>query len=219
MLKEEEVSQLRTKLREVFSDYIELAGGKDYRYFHLVSAHKYAKKLMETEEISELEFDVKVVEVAVLFHDIGRSLDINDGYMDPFEGNKGHDERGAEIVSDYVKDYLSQAQMKKVEKIILNHHSKPRTVEGKIVQDADELFKFGVHDFWRMFHYSAKKQRTMPEMIEYFHGTAVEELEERLEEFHFRVSRRTAEQRMQNEKMYLERFEAELEGEDILEVG
>jgi len=216
VLTESELKQLKTRLKNEFSDYKELAGGKNFRYFHLRSVHQYSRKLMSCEEVSKHDFDPRVVEVAALFHDIGRSLDIENGYMDPFEGRKGHAERGKEIISGFVSDYLNEKQVKKVEKIVGNHHSEPETVEGKIVQDADELFKFGVQDFWRMFHYAAEKERTIDESIDYFHETAVPELEKRLEDFYFETTVETAKERIREQKETIKKIERSLKGEDII---
>lgn len=215
VLNNSELEELRSRLKNEFSGYTELAGGKNYRYFHLKSVHKYTKKLMDCEEVKELEFDERVVEVAALFHDIGRTADIEDGYMDPFEGSKGHDERGEEIVADFVQDFVTEEQLEKVQKIIGNHHSEAETVEGKILQDSDELFKFGIQNFWRMFHYAANKERTLQGSIEYFHDTAVPELNELIDDFYFEKTKATARKRVEDQKQTIRKIEDELEGNDI----
>ncbi|WEL19466.1 HDIG domain-containing metalloprotein [Candidatus Nanohalococcus occultus] len=103
MLEESRRSKLESRLKEVFSDYRELAGGKNYRYHHLRSSRKYAVKLIET--VDE-EVDEKAVEIAALFHDIGRSEDIKDGYLDPIKAHEGHAETGERIVEEHIGDLV-----------------------------------------------------------------------------------------------------------------
>ncbi|MFB6208099.1 MAG: HD domain-containing protein [Candidatus Nanohaloarchaea archaeon] len=215
MLEESEFQELKSRLKNEFSGYRELAGGKNYRYHHLVAVHRYVKALMEKEELRGKEVDERVVEVAAIFHDIGRKEDIEDGYMDPFEGHEGHAETGEDIVAEYVEDFLSEEQLEKVEKVIGNHHSEPETVEGKILQDADRLGKFGTWDIWRMIHYGSEKEREMPEMFEYFWDTAMQRYHDELPEFHFEVSRRVAKERMVKYQETMKRIEEEYLGEDI----
>lgn len=216
MLTEKKVEELKSELKSVFGEFYELAGGKNYRYHHLCRVHRYAKKLMETEEIKKKDFDEDIVEVATLFHDIGRAEDIEDGYLDPMETHEGHAEGGAKKVEQHVGDFLDEEQLEKVKEIIRNHHSEPETVEGKILQEADSLGLFGVLDIWRSVHYSSEKEQTLGEAIEYFWDEQVGRLEKRLEELHFEVSRDIAEKRLSDYKDTVEKIEAEHQGEDIL---
>ncbi|MFB6182679.1 MAG: HD domain-containing protein [Candidatus Nanohaloarchaea archaeon] len=215
MLEKRIVEELKQDLKQVFSDYYEAAGGKNFRYHHLVRTHKHVKKLMEKEEVRQKDFDEEVVEVAALFHDIGRKEDIEDGYLDPLEMHEGHAEKGAEIVSEYVSEYLSENQLKKVEEVIRNHHSEPETVEGMILQDCDALSNFGVNNLWRMIHYSAENERTLEGGIRYFWNEAVEEYQEKLEDFNFDVTRRVAEKRITDHQEAIRTIEEEINAEDI----
>ena len=101
MLDPGEVGKFKERLREEFSEYYEFAGGKNYRYHHLVSTHRHVKKIMDSGELENFSFDEEVVETAALFHDIGRKMDIEDGEMDPIKNHEGHAERGAQIVMEY----------------------------------------------------------------------------------------------------------------------
>ena len=214
-MEDEKVEELKERVKKVFSDYYELAGGKDFRFYHLRSVHEYALELMQKEEIQELDFDEDVVEIAALFHDIGRSEDIEDGYMDPFEGHEGHAERGAEIVEEHISDLVDNETLEKVEKVIRNHHSEAETIEGKILQDADELFKYGVHDLWRMFHYASEKQRPIDETFTYFRNQLHNDLQDGLTDFHFQVTRAAATNRMQKQELVISMMESHLHGRDI----
>lgn len=215
MLEEKEVEELKNKLEEIFSDYYEEAGGWEYRYHHLVRTRKYAVKLMQAQETESDEFDEKVVEVAALFHDIGRKEDIEDGYLDPMEDHEGHAEKGAEIVEEHVSDYLNEERLEKVKKVIRNHHSEPETVEGKIVQDADDIGKFSSIDLWRLVHYASDNERTLEETIRYFNETLKPESEDLLEDLNLKASRKVAERRLEKYAELIETMDQERKGEDI----
>lgn len=206
------MEELKSKLKEEFSDYYEVAGGKNYRYYHLETAHKIAKSLVEELDV---EVDEDVVEITALFHDIGRAEDIEDGRMDPFEGHAGHDERGAERVSGFVSEYVTEEQLGLIEKIIRNHHSEPETTEGKIIQDADNLSNFGVNNFWRQFHYACEHGRDMDESIDYFWNTAVDDYNALIRKMNFEHTREVAEKRLEKHKEAVERIEKEMDAEDV----
>jgi putative nucleotidyltransferase with HDIG domain len=212
MLSEEEVETLKERLKEEFSDYTEKAGGKNFRYHHLTSVHDYALEIADS--IDE-EVDLTVLQAAALFHDIGRKEDIEDGYMDPFEGHEGHDERGAELVSEYIDDILDEEQVERVEKIIRNHHSEPETLEGRVLQDADHLYSYGVHDLWRMIHYSAQTEREIDELPEYFWEELVPQRAEELETFNFDKTREVAEKRLIRYQEAVRQFRDEIDAEDF----
>lgn len=214
MLEETELEELKERLGEEFSDYYEKSGGKNYRYYHLKSCRKHVLRLIEVDEVSEKEFDGEVVEVAALFHDIGRKEDIEEGEMDPFEGHEGHAERGGQIVQEYIQDVIGKEKAEAVRKIVRNHHSEPETLEGRIVQDVDLLTNYGVSDLWRMIHFSSEEERTMQEAFEYFWDTHVPRCLERLEEFNFEVSRRWARERLIKQQETVQRMEKEFEAED-----
>lgn len=213
-LAEKELEELKQKIKAEFSGYKELAGGKNFRYHHLLSVHKYVQKIVEMEGI-EQDVDLKVLETAALFHDIGRVEDIEDGYLDPIAEHEGHDERGAEIVSRFLGDVLDEEQIRKVEDLIRNHHSNPESLEGKVLQDADHLFKYGIQNIWRTFHYGYEKDRNLKESIEYFLKTGGKKMEERLEEFHLDPVREVGEERLQEQEEAYKKMEKNLDGGDI----
>ena len=214
-LNDQEFEELKNRLREEFSGYYEKAGGRNYRFFHLKFVFKAVRRLAESDEISEQEFDSRVLEVSALFHDIGRSKDIEDGFMDPFEGHEGHAEEGSMIVSELVSGYLTESQLSRVEKIIKNHHSRPETVEGKILQDADKLAKYGLSDVWRMIHYASEEHLTIEEGFENFRDTLKPRLEQSLDEFNFKHSRRIAEKRMAKQEEFISEMEREMNADDF----
>ena len=211
-LKEEELEVLKERLKEEFSGYSEIAGGKNYRYQHLETTHKHVCKF---EERLDVEVDKKVLEIAALYHDIGRVKDIEDGEMDPFEGNEGHAEHGAKIVGEYVSDFVTEEQLEKIKEIIENHHSEASTTEGKMVQDADKVSNFGVFNLWRQIHYSSQHDRTLDESLSYFWDETVSQFEEHIEEMHFEMIEDLAKRRLEKHKGTISEIEKEITAEDL----
>ncbi|MFO7794414.1 MAG: HD domain-containing protein [Candidatus Nanohaloarchaea archaeon] len=212
-LTKEELQKLKESLKEEFSGYSEIAGGKNYRYQHLETTHKHVCKFQERLDV---EVDNKVLEIAALYHDIGRVKDIVYGEMDPFEGNEGHAEHGAKIVEEYISDFVSKEQLEKIKEIIENHHSEASTIEGKIVQDADKVSNFGVFNLWRQIHYSAQHERTLEESLDYFWNKAVSQFENHIEEMHFEETSELARNRLEKHKDTIREIEREINAEDFL---
>lgn len=215
MLEKQELEELKSRLKDEFSDYYELAGGQNYRYRHLVTCHRIVGKLMQNSEIRRRDFDEEVVEVSALFHDIGRKKDIENGFLDPMETHEGHDETGREIVEEYVEDMVTREQLEKIKNVIGNHHSEPETVEGKIVQDADDLSNIGVNNLWRSIHYSADHERTLSEAIEYYWNEHVDQYLELIGELNFNYSQLKAKERMVRHKKAFMDIEKEMMAEDL----
>ncbi len=215
MLEEGELEELKSRLKNEFSDYYEIAGGQNYRYRHLLTTRKLALKIIQQPEISGKDFDEKVVEISALFHDIGRKEDIQDGFLDPMETHEGHDRTGEKIVENFVEDFVNSQQLKKIKKAIGNHHSDAKTVEGKILQDADDLSNFGVNNLWRSIHYSSDHERTLQEAIDYFWNQQTDQYREKIENMYFRFTKEKAEERLQRLKSTIKDIEREINAEDL----
>ncbi len=211
-LEAKELEVLKERLKEEFSGYSEIAGGKNYRYQHLETTHKHACKF---EERLDVEVDKKVLEIAALYHDIGRVKDIEDGEMDPFEGNEGHAEDGARIVGGYISDFVTEEQLEKIEEIIGNHHSEASTTEGKIVQDADKVSNYGVFNLWRQIHYASQHEHSLDESLNYFWDEAVSQFENHIEEMHFEETSELARNRLDKHKDTVREIEREVNAEDF----
>jgi putative nucleotidyltransferase with HDIG domain len=212
MLTESEVEELKGRLKEEFSGYTELTGGKNYRFHHLETTHEMVRKLSK---MLDVELDMKVLEIAALFHDIGRAEDIEDGEMNPIADHEGHDERGAEIVEDHISDLVSENELDKIRKIIRNHHSSAETVEDKILQDCDSISNFGVSNLWRQFNYATNNEISLYESLDYFWNTAVKEFEEQIEELYFKESKEIAKERLEKHKQAVKQIEEEMNAEDF----
>lgn len=192
-MKEDRIQVLRDRVKDVFSDYSELAGGKNYRYHHSVRVLRISSRI---KGYVDERVDKEVLAAGALLHDIGRKEDIEDGFLDPFKSNEGHAEKGREKVEDFAGDLFSEDEIGRIKVIVSNHHSTPETVEGRIVKDSDRLDVYGVSNLWRMFHYSYENGRVLEDEEDYFWNEAVPDMKQGLEKFFFRVSRRTAEKRL-----------------------
>ncbi len=212
---EEEIQVLKERIEDLFSDYVEMAGGKNYRYHHSIYVSNIAEKLIENLEVNA---DRKCVLAGALLHDVGRSKDIEDGYLDPIECNEGHGERGVDLVDELAGDLFSDEMIDRLEEIVKNHHSSPETVEGKIVQDADQLDWYGLFDLWRMFHFACQNERSFEESKDYFWEHAVHRFEDQLNEFNFELTKKWAEFRLQRMKNNFRRLCDEIEAEDFSKV-
>lgn len=106
--------------------------GEEFYDLHIVSVHKYAKKLAE-----KLKADLEIVEIAALLHDVGSILN----------GRKDHHITGAKIAEEKLKELnYPLEKIEKVKHCILAHRGsqeiEAETVEAKIVRDSDSLSTF-----------------------------------------------------------------------------
>ena len=215
-LEKDEYDLLVERLKNEFSDYYELAGGSNYRFHHLTRTHRYVKKLIERPEIKEQDFDLRVLEVASLFHDIGRKEDIEEGFLDPIEAHEGHAETGEKIVGDFINDILSDERVEQVKEVIGTHHdSEPEKIETRILRDADTLGLFGPMNIWRMIHFASDKERELEETFDYFWTEGRRQKQEKLESLNFECSKRIARKRIQRFEEMMTVIEEEHYGEDI----
>lgn len=215
MLSKDHLEKLKERLQDVFSDYSEHAGGKNYRYTHLTACHKIARKLLSEDEIQQLDIDPVVVEVAALLHDIGRAEYIDDGQLNPFEEDESHDKDGAKIVDQYINDTVSDKQLKTIKTVIRNHHGQPETEEGKIVQDIDALTNMGTNNLWRMIHYAAQNNKEITHLDQYFWDDGMRDYLDTLESMYFRVTRLWAKKRLVRQQKAVLEMEDELEANDL----
>jgi HD superfamily phosphodiesterase len=163
----------------------------------------------------DIEVDRKVLEIAALYHDIGRIKDIEDGEMDPFDGHECHAEHGSRIVDRYIEEFVSESQLEKIIEIVGNHHSWASTLEGKLVQDADKLSNFGVFNLWRQIDYAAQNEKEIQESLYYFWEDAVKQFNQHIEEMHFERTKNLAEKRLEWHKTTMSIMEKEINAEDL----
>lgn len=103
---------------------------------HVVRVYDWCMKLAE----SYPEADKKVLRIAAFWHDVGRK--------NPSDKIDDHHLKSGQMVKEYLELKISnQDFIEKVVSAVENHtsSSRPKTIEGKILKDADKLAWFSVN--------------------------------------------------------------------------
>ena len=109
-----------------------------------------------------------ILEIAVLLHDIGRENEENDIY------NRNHAELSAEMSLDFIKSQGFQISQEEIDNIIhcirahsFSNKTIPRTLEAKILSDADKIDALGAIGLYRIIGFTIKKQGGIKQVIEH----------------------------------------------------
>lgn len=134
--------------------YIEEKFNNDYSghdYYHSIRVYKLATYICKKENA-----DLEIVQLAALLHDV-------DDYK-LFGGNAGNYSNAEMFLKD---NKVSDVKIKLICEIIASISFKgtdtkvPKSIEGKIVQDADRLDAIGAIGIARTFAYGGSKHRMM----------------------------------------------------------
>ncbi len=103
----------------------------------------------------EKKTDLKVIEIAALFHDIARADELS------IQGKICHAKKGAEITGAILEEEgINQAMIDKVVKCVRRHRFRsgatPVSLEEKIVYDADKLDSLGAVGLGRAFLFAGR---------------------------------------------------------------
>ncbi|AEH24979.1 HD domain-containing protein [Pyrococcus yayanosii] len=152
------------------------------------------------EEGAELE----VVALAAILHDIARPLEDAGKIED-------HAAEGARIARQFLGS-LGYSKAEKVAHAIEAHRFsgslKPRTLEAKILSDADKLDAIGAIGIARVFMYSGEHRRGMWDSIRHFE----EKILKLRNLMYTETARRIAEERHRFTEEFLKRLKMELRG-------
>lgn len=158
-------------IKEKFKDSFEINGGLQYRIHHSLYVLKIALQIMKAITISKEEENIVIL--ACLFHDLGKSQAIyNNKRLESFKEFESlnnllsHEESGALMIKEVLKDDFSQTIIEKICDAIAD--KKDTTLVSKILNDADDLAEFGLIEVYRLFYYSAYKNRNMKNTIYYW---------------------------------------------------
>ncbi len=193
----------------------------DETYFTL-RVYKIAKEI-----ISKLDSKVKkeAVLVASLLHDVGK-VKINEKKVFNKEGFvknhrkewDNHPSYSVEIAQEYLKKKgFSEEFINDVSYLIKNHDSRKlsfseKTLELKILQDADLLADVGLSGFIRVFLYSGKFDRSIIESIKFL------EKEDRTlggEELNLNISKKIGKREMKIQKELTKRMRGKINSDLI----
>jgi len=133
------------KIKEIVEQMSSDAG---HKFDHVMRVYNLAMHIAEKE--SE-EIDIEVLQAAALLHDIGGVKEINDP-----SGNTDHAIEGAKMAEPILQQMgYSAEKIKHIQDCIISHRfkteNKPKTIEAKILFDADKLDANGAIGLARMF--------------------------------------------------------------------
>ncbi|MCP6718312.1 MAG: HD domain-containing protein [Patescibacteria group bacterium] len=118
---------------------------------HVMRVYANALKLAENEDV-----DLEVIKIAVLLHDIGGIKERKDK-----SGNTDHAIESAKLAEPFLKELgYSKDKINHIKGCIISHRyrtqNKPKTLEAKIVFDADKLDTAGAIGIARAFVWVGK---------------------------------------------------------------
>jgi len=129
------------KVRQITKKRMLKVKGTSHAFDHIERVYKIATYLAKKEGA-----DVEIVQIAALLHDIGRTL------------KEPHQKTGAKAADKILKKIgYPEDKRKIVSKIVLVHklseRKKVRTLEEKIIWDADKIDLIGILGILRIFHF------------------------------------------------------------------
>lgn len=197
-------------LSEKFNDCFEYSGGKKFRFYHSQNVAILANKICETLKLNPKEKDVIIL--SALFHDIGKSVDIlknmgKEGFCDYEKRMKiRHEDIGADMVFEILKDDFSIDIVKKVSETIRNDESD--IIYAKILHDADDVSEHGVINVFKMIYYSGCDNRDMKNMVEYWFKNVDEQKrkEKILKRANFEISKDMVSKRLKKTDEFMNGF-------------
>ena len=157
---------------------------------------------------------------ACILHDVGktklvsRKLFKKEGFTpDILEEWRKHADHSAEITQKYLKRKKYPAEfIKEVTHLVRNHDKDipNKTIELKILQDADLLADIGLIGFVRPFLYAGKFKKPIQEQIKYLQG---EDRTRNGEKLNLKESKRIAARKIKQQKELTQELLREIESE------
>ncbi len=140
-----------------------LKNEKVHGFDHTLRVYKLALKIASN---YGKEVDLRVLRLAALLHDVGRPYELKEG--------RHHALISAEIARKILKEYgFDNDFIEKVVHAILAHSFSlrvtPRSLEAKILSDADKLDAMGAIGIARCFMLSGARGRSLEASINHFH--------------------------------------------------
>lgn len=180
----------------------EETGGKDYRLYHQLRVACVAYRLSRQYKANKV--NEKIVVIGGLFHDVGRIhiLKQNNSKVLRFkrkelDKHKQHDKLSKKVLSGLLKEELTNKEIGQVNEAInksLEHHL--RSIENKILYDADFLDELGVLNLFRMFTYSGIINRSISDTVDYWFNTDREIKISKIEKCFTDVAKKEAKRRV-----------------------
>lgn len=157
-------------LSKKFAGSYEYSGGKEFRFYHSQNVAILANVICDNLNLNDK--DKNVVILSALFHDIGKSADIlknvgKEGFCSYEKRmNIRHEDIGADMVLDILKNDFSSDIVKKVSDTIRNDECD--IIFAKILHDADNISEHGVINVFKMIYYTSCMEEDMKNMVNYW---------------------------------------------------
>lgn len=211
------IEQIKNKAKEYF---IGSSGCHDWT--HVERVYNLAVRIAEKEKA-----DMNIVKIAAYLHDIGRKEEMEGA------GKICHAEKGVELAEQILSSYdLDKEIIENIKHCILSHRSrndhKPKTIEAKVLFDADKLDSIGAVGIGRDFLfagylgaylYTGKEKKTAKEARKYAYtreDTAILEYHFKLKKIKSEILTKTgkifAKERHEYMVEFFKRFELEING-------
>jgi len=134
------------QIKQFAKKYLEQEKCSAHNMDHVMRVYVNALKLAENEDV-----DLEVIKIAVLLHDIGGIKERND-----LTGNTCHAVESAKLAEPFLKELgYPQDKIDHIKDCIISHRyrtqNKPKSLEAKIVFDADKLDAAGAIGLARAF--------------------------------------------------------------------
>ncbi len=194
-----------TELKEVFQKAHDYVRGqfklhedkKSHSFDHIIRVTNTCLKLSQ-----KLEAHVDILLLAAIFHDVGRPVEELNG--------RCHAEVSAELARGFLEKLHLSKLINEVNEAILSHRfSKkiaPKTVEAKILQDADALDALGAIGLYRTISFSCERGLDMQEALVHFD----EKLFKLPSRMHFSITKQIAEDKCTILRDFVRKTEQEL---------
>lgn len=148
---------MKPKLKKLFLEVVPyLKKANPDRLNHTLRVLNFAEQLAKREKA-----DLEVIQFAAILHDVGK-------YKEDQTFN--HADVSAEMSKKILKNYnLTKKQKENIVHAVKEHsyhkQGQLRTIEAKILKDADTLDRLSPARIINFFYYGALKKRTIPEII------------------------------------------------------
>ena len=195
-------------------------GPFDETYFTMRVFESAKEIIKELKPETKKKIKKKQLLVACILHDIGKTklkskeLFKREGFTPHIEQEwRKHAEYSAEITQKYLKRKKYSAEFIEEAIYLVKNHDKDipnKTIELKILQDADLLADIGLIGFVRPFLYAGKFKKTIKEQIHYLSG---EDRTKKGEKLNLKESKRIAARKIKQQKELTKDLLREIESE------
>lgn len=177
---------------------------KGYIYYHGQRVAKLALNLRQTIFPDDPIKD-EIIYVAGLFHDVGK------GFM-------SHNEMGAVLVKEILKEECLVDELEEISEIVLMHNQRTDLADLsfpiKIVQDADALDHLGTMEVWARFLKSAFDDEPMEKVMGFWTDSDYDKYIKKLRSgLNYQLSKQIYADKIEFHEEFIERFAMEIYGQ------